>query len=238
MGGTFRSSRDHIRLRVFRFYIFCKFTIIVNYIYRHTVHSSMDGKRIQDTVREVCSLSYVSGKMGISRPTLYKYMELYDSGETDRIPDQARSFFDYMSRGGRSEDDVMLYFLRGRPEEPSDETPVCAIQPSLPTSFLTKPVPAPPAGAEDLDDGLTTACIRDGDRLTILFRDAFGRVDETVVEFYITVDGEEFLFGEFRPDPGMRFVRVDPPRGCTCRYRVRQRSGGKEVVSRFRDADR
>ena len=31
---------------------------------------------IQATVKSVCSISYVSEKLQVSRPTLYKYMEL------------------------------------------------------------------------------------------------------------------------------------------------------------------
>ena len=34
---------------------------------------------IQATVKSVCSISYVSEKLQVSRPTLYKYMDLYDA---------------------------------------------------------------------------------------------------------------------------------------------------------------
>ena len=34
---------------------------------------------IQATVKAVCSISYVSEKLQVSRPTLYKYMDLYDT---------------------------------------------------------------------------------------------------------------------------------------------------------------
>ena len=40
------------------------------------------GRPIQGVVKEVCSISYVSEKLQVSRPSLYKYMELYDSGDT------------------------------------------------------------------------------------------------------------------------------------------------------------
>ena len=43
-----------------------------------------EGRRpIQAAVKDVCSISYVSEKLQVSRPSLYKYMEL--QGETEDV---------------------------------------------------------------------------------------------------------------------------------------------------------
>lgn len=74
--------------------------------------------RVQDAVKAACSLSYVSEKLGISRPTLYKYMELYDSGETEKLPVGVKRFFRFVTDSRRSEEEVILYFMRGDREKP------------------------------------------------------------------------------------------------------------------------
>lgn len=204
---------------------------------------SMDGKRIQDVVREACSLSYVSGKLGISRPTLYKYMEMYDSGQSARMPAPARNFFDYMSSGRRTEDDVMLFFIRGadrkvrEPDEDALTDDASVGSPVIPTKTSCVPpdgdAAAPGRSVDVVREAGTvrTACVTDGSNATIVFSDAFGKVDSTIVEVYTEIDGEEFLLGEFSPAPGMRYVKAELPPGCGGSYIVRQRSGGLSVTS-------
>ena len=56
------------------------------------------GQSIANTLKEVSSISEIAEKFGISRPTLYKYMDCFDNGEYDRIPGKILSYFDAMSR--------------------------------------------------------------------------------------------------------------------------------------------
>ena len=102
---------------------------------------------IQATVKSVCSISYVSEKLQVSRPTLYKYMDLYDSGGRDRVPTKVLRFFDYLTSARRSEDDAILYFIResGREEGP---------EPS------------------QREDPVPVTCRIGGDRAMVLFPDA------------------------------------------------------------------
>lgn len=78
--------------------------------------------RVQDAVKAACSLSYVAEKLGISRPTLYRYMDLYDAGDGRRIPPRVRDLFDFVTSARRSEEEVIMYFMRrpqpGRAAEP------------------------------------------------------------------------------------------------------------------------
>jgi predicted DNA binding protein len=62
---------------------------------------------ISETLKAEGKLSDIAERLGISRPTLYKYMGKYDEGETDGIPS-----------------DVLDYFGRYEiPSEPSEDVP-------------------------------------------------------------------------------------------------------------------
>ncbi len=72
----------------------------------------MENGGIQALVKGVCSISYVSEKLQVSRPSLYKYMDLYDSGDLSKIPDRVLRFFRFLVTSPRTEDDAILYFIR------------------------------------------------------------------------------------------------------------------------------
>lgn len=156
---------------------------------------------IQSTVKSVCSISYVSEKLQVSRPSLYKYMDLYDSGDRGRIPDRVLDFFDFLRSGHRTEDDAILYFIKNRGSvrtEKSDGHPG-------------------PFGVE---------CIVGGDGAMIMFPDCRDP-SEVTVEVLADFDGTAKVIGEYRAEPGRRFVRVgDLVPGHTFYYRVRTSDGG------------
>lgn len=54
-------------------------------------------RSIREIISDNTSLSSFAKCMGISRPTLYKYMEAYDSGNLDLIPDNVLKVFDTAS---------------------------------------------------------------------------------------------------------------------------------------------
>ncbi len=78
--------------------------------------AEQDGS-IKSTVKAVCSISYVSEKLQVSRPSLYKYMDLYDVGKRVNVPLKVLHFFDYLSSNTRTENDTVLYFIKVRNED-------------------------------------------------------------------------------------------------------------------------
>ena len=158
---------------------------------------------IQATVKAVCSISYVSEKLQVSRPTLYKYMDLYDSGGRDRIPAKVLRFFDYLSSAKRTEDEAILYFIRdaGKVDDPEPE-------------------------AAD-GDGVT--CITGGDKAMVMFPDVADPSD-IAVDVSAEVGGRMTVIGEYRPAQGRRFVTIDDliPEN-TFYYTVRTVSDGRTV---------
>ena len=152
------------------------------------------GRPIQGVVKEVCSISYVSEKLQVSRPSLYKYMELYDSGDTSKIPDRVLAFFRFLTSAKRSEDDAILYFINEGSRR---------------------------AGQEDV----RTECLTGGGRAMITFPGVSDPSD-TVVEILVGGDSGFSLIGEYRPEPGMRFVTIgNLVPGHMFYYRLRMPSG-------------
>ncbi len=68
------------------------------------------GSVLLETLKGASSISYVSSRLGISRPTLYRYADLYDWGERSKIPPKIRRFFDFCLKSGHlDEEDVVIY---------------------------------------------------------------------------------------------------------------------------------
>lgn len=136
---------------------------------------------MQETVKSACSISYVSEKLGVSRPTLYKYMEQYDSGESGRLPERVRRFFAYLSEARRSEEDVILYFLRSPEGAGRDE-------------------PEPRGTVE-------TRLASEPGRVMIMFPES--DPEDVTVRILADFDGGRKPIAEYRPDPNARFVTID-----------------------------
>lgn len=157
----------------------------------------MENGGIQALVKGVCSISYVSEKLQVSRPSLYKYMDLYDSGDLSKIPDRVLRFFRFLVASPRTEDDAILYFIR---ESQSAD-----------------------AGGEGA--GIKTECLCGGGRAMVMFPSAQDFTD-VVVEVLVRGDSGYMLIGEYRPEPGMRFVTIgNLVPGHMFYYRLRMPSG-------------
>ena len=81
--------------------------IDVNHVYMSDGNQSY----ISTMIREAMPLSEVAEALSISRPTLYKYMDYYDSGEKERLPSRIRDYFDYMSSGDVSRKDARSFLM-------------------------------------------------------------------------------------------------------------------------------
>ncbi len=135
---------------------------------------------VQEAVKAACSITYVSEKLGVSRPTLYKYMDLYENDQADNLPHHVRRFFSYITSGQRTEEDVILYFLKGIPD-----------------------------GDDESDPGnlLDVKVVSSPGRVMIMFPDA--DPESTVVRVMVDFGGDRRVIGEYRPLVGMRYVTID-----------------------------
>lgn len=149
-------------------------------------------RTIQNAIKAACSISYVSEKLGISRPTFYKYMEQYDAGDTERIPQPVRDFFTFVSERDRAEEDVILYFIRGEDGGDGDVAP----------------------------SDLETKVVSEPGRAMIVFPRA--DPENTVVDLMMDFNGRKVPIATYRPLPNVRFVTIDGlVSGQTFYYEVR-----------------
>ncbi len=56
-------------------------------------------------------LTELSKYLGISRPTLYRYLELYESGDAGQVPKEIRDLFRFIDNRCGSKDQLMRYVV-------------------------------------------------------------------------------------------------------------------------------
>ncbi len=135
---------------------------------------------VQDAVKSACSITYVSEKLGVSRPTLYKYMDIYDSTGADGLPVEVGRFFDFITSMPRTEEEVILFFMG---------------------KFVTDP------GRIVEDTAGRIRVLTSPGRAMVLFPDS--DPGNTSVRVYIDIDGTLCMIGEYTPAESRRFVTID-----------------------------
>ncbi|MBP3385878.1 MAG: hypothetical protein J6K69_03370 [Candidatus Methanomethylophilaceae archaeon] len=144
---------------------------------------------ISTMIREAMPLSEVAEALSISRPTLYKYMDYYDSGEKERLPSRIRDYFDYMSSGDVSRKDARSFLM-----DTVDTSGEAQVQVPEKESW---------SGGD-----LQTLCIGQDGESMVIFRDAMPAPRYTVLTVFIQVDGERVTIGRYHPEEEMKFVKV------------------------------
>jgi hypothetical protein len=146
---------------------------------------------VSDRFRHNFSKSYLADTFGISRPTLYKYMDLYDCRETEDIPGRVLEFFDYVSERDRTYEEMV--------------------------GFLDKVAQIhhmePHAREKDVlqwsSHNIRTVPIVSDGVLTVIFKDALHSPQETVMRINVKVSDENVVIAECSPAPGLHYIRVD-----------------------------
>lgn len=181
---------------------------------------------ISEKLREVIPLLELARMLNVSRPTLYKYMEYYDSGNFEKIPTRVHECFDYMSEGDHTRNQVKAFLSRA----PTDA--------SAADSDDDEPAPViSDSRRNDSDNGwsvgpIPNLCVSENGVAMVIFRDPMDGTCTTRLLVFIEVDGVEVPVGTYLPEPGMKFVRVDnliPV--LDYRYRLEQDCRGGKLVS-------
>lgn len=188
---------------------------------------------ISDAVRECVSLSEVAQFMSISRPTLYKYMDHYDSGETERVPARVRDFFAFVGRGGRTRAEVRRYLMDAAGIQVVSEGELDVTDGAIYEGVRSAVgETAPKAGVPVWSAGpLPTLCAGDGTRATVVFRDACADPVSTVVRITVPMGDSRVHVADLVPAPGTHYVTVSdivPQLGCL--YTVVQTSRDGSVT--------
>ncbi len=139
------------------------------------------GGSVQNAVKSACSITYVSEKLGISRPTLYKYMEHFDTVGPEGLPVDVVRFLSFISSKKRTEEDVILYFMgKWVPEKELQQYHA----PSKRVRVIVS-----------------------GGRVMVVFPDS--EPETTFVRIHMGFDGDMCPIGDYKPTDGRRFVTID-----------------------------
>ena len=146
---------------------------------------------VSERFRHNFSKSYLADTFGISRPTLYKYMDLYDNSDMEDIPGRVLEFFDYVSNRERTYEEMVGFLEKVAQihhlEHHSREKD--GLQWS---SYNIRTVPI-------VSDGV----------LTVIFKDSLHTPQETVLRISVKVSDENVIIAECSPAPGLHYIRVD-----------------------------
>jgi len=145
---------------------------------------------ISAVIRDIIPLSDVADYLNISRPTLYKYMDFYDSGEFEKIPSATKNYFDFISSGKTTRKEVHEYFLQ-EGKKLKDEEP--------PTSNISD---------RWTEGDLPTLCIGWNGTATVFFKDSMPDAKFTKLTAYISDNGDQIPIGTYVPEPDMKFITV------------------------------
>ena len=96
-------------------------------------------------------MTELSEYIKVSRPTLYKYIESYENGDTESIPDRVVSLFRMMERPDVSKE-VVITFIISSFKDDADETGEAAKR------YLSDPT-SNPSKVEFLEKVATTDCL-------------------------------------------------------------------------------
>ena len=154
-------------------------------------HRPTSAGSVSERFRHNFSKSYLADTFGISRPTLYKYMDLYDNHEIEDIPGRVLEFFDYVSNRERTYEE-MVGFLE-----------------KVALIHHMEPHTREKDGLQWSSHNIRTVPIVSDGVLTVIFKDALHAPQETVLRINVKVSDENVVIAECSPAPGLHYIRVD-----------------------------
>ena len=154
-------------------------------------HRPTSAGSVSERFRHNFSKSYLADTFGISRPTLYKYMDLYDNHEMEDIPGRVLEFFDYVSNRERTYEE-MVGFLE-----------------KVALIHHMEPHTREKDGLQWSSHNIRTVPIVSDGVLTVIFKDALHAPQETVLRINVKVSDENVVIAECSPAPGLHYIRVD-----------------------------
>jgi len=92
-----------------------------------------------ETIKKKLSISDLADAFGISRPTLYRYIEYYESERRDSIPEHIAMYFDYISAEDVDGNDARVRLVSMRKDSNAHFTnnskrPIATYRPAPPTA--------------------------------------------------------------------------------------------------------
>lgn len=178
-------------------------------------------QNISDLIREYSSISEVAEKYGISRPTLYRYMDLYDSEEYEKIPERLLVYFNILMNGDnpQGESEIYLKAESKRREEQLVRHKLAEVESDIDTRLREIRINQAATKSRWSDDFIQSICVPIPGGATVFVKNGVN-TDFTLL-VYIDVDGGRSLIGRYAPLQGTAYVTVrDLPPGMDYTYSI------------------
>ena len=159
---------------------------------------------VQDAIMKACSITRAAKELRCSRPSLYKYMGMFDSGDTGKIPENVLKFLIYVAPG-RTKDEVEEYFYYLWVNPPEEQGLSGAGNDDI--TIREEPEPSDPAAEGGSSGGIEVKFLFDSSRAMAVFPALDS--DDVVVKLFVDFGGVITQIAEYRPSPGARFVAID-----------------------------
>ena len=194
---------------------------------------------VANTLKKVTSISQVADRFSISRPTLYKYMDFFDRGEFDRIPENILSYFSAMANVGVSADESAVYLLAEEKRRQELER-ISQSGDDSGMEYRAKAVMDGALRAKERailswSEGQCPSICHPTDGGAVVFMKDVPSDAEASVVVSIVVSGESTPIGRYVPEEGMSFVDISNlPIGPDYEYTVEHACGDRTVRSEAR----
>lgn len=154
-----------------------------------------------ETIKKKLSISDLADAFGISRPTLYRYIEYYESERRDSIPEHIAMYFDYISAKDVDGNDARVRLVSMR----KDSNAHLANNSKRPIATYR---PAPPAASNEWRDGdiKTVSVTKDG-KTMVVFEGGFDPRYNLILS--MKVSGELYPIGEYKHKESKGFFIID-----------------------------
>ena len=154
--------------------------------------------KIGEIIKKKLSISDLADAFGISRPTLYRYIEYYDTERRDSIPEHITQYFDYISAEDVDGNDarVKLVAMKGDGEIVSTRNRVATLKTYGPT-----------ASNRWREGAIRTLPVSSGDRTMVVFEGGFDPRYSLVLS--LKIEGELHPIGEYRHAESRGFFVID-----------------------------
>ncbi len=154
--------------------------------------------KIGEIIKKKLSISDLADAFGISRPTLYRYIEYYDTERRDSIPEHITQYFDYISAEDVDGNDarVKLVAMKGDGEIVYTRNKVTTLKSYAPT-----------ASNRWREGAIRTLPVSSGDRTMVVFEGGFDPRYSLVLS--LKIEGELHPIGEYRHAESRGFFVID-----------------------------
>ena len=166
-----------------------------------------------DAIKRKLSLSDVADALGISRPTLYRYIEEYDRGDYSHISGDAFRLFDLVSREevGPEDAQILLIDIRSNVKRASEEgTSMSSLERSkekvMGSVQRIDVRRQPDTGLRWIPGKVKVTSVGQGGKSMVIFDGPEGRYR---LRLWMDIDGKPYRIAEYENDDGRRFFLVD-----------------------------